>query len=52
MRHCETAGLHHISGKAMYYPQMYKQWALFLGEAGIATEQEIPDLIKRAEEVA
>lgn len=45
--YCEANGVHHIPGIAMYYPQMYRQWTLFL--EGFATEEEIPALIAKAE---
>lgn len=45
---CNAHGIKHIPGTAMYYPQMYRQWALFL--EGMVDEDEIPELIKRASE--
>lgn len=48
LRYCEEHGIKHIPGTAMYFPQMYKQWALFL--EGQVDEEEIPQLIKRASE--
>ena len=44
--YCEVHGIKHLPGTAMYYPQMYRQWALFL--EGLVKAEDIPDLIKRA----
>lgn len=44
--YCQEHGVKHIAGTSMYYPQMYRQWALFLD--GIVAKDEIPELIKRA----
>ena len=46
--YCQQHGIQHIPGTAMYYPQMYKQWALFL--EGVVSEEELPELIKKAAE--
>ncbi len=46
--YCQAKGIHYLPGTAMYYPQMYKQWSLFL--EGIVTEEELPDLIRRSDE--
>ena len=46
--HCAVHGIHHIPGVAMYYPQMYRQWELFLEQEGVA-KAEIPGLIAQAE---
>ncbi len=46
--YCNEKGIKHIPGTAMYYPQMYRQWALFL--EGLVNEDEIPELIKQASE--
>lgn len=43
---CQAEGIKHIPGTAMYYPQMYRQWALFL--EGLVEEKEIPELIRKA----
>lgn len=48
MDHCDEHGIKHIPGTAMYYPQMYRQWALFL--EGLVREEDIPGLIKQASE--
>ncbi|MEM9325121.1 MAG: shikimate dehydrogenase [Bacteroidota bacterium] len=39
---CQANDVHYVPGTAMYYPQMYKQWALFL--EGMVTEEELPAL--------
>jgi shikimate 5-dehydrogenase len=44
--HCNKNNLYLIEGLKMYYPQMYKQWAIFL--EGIVDEEEIPKLIAQA----
>jgi shikimate 5-dehydrogenase len=44
--YCSTHNIYLIEGLKMYYPQMYKQWALFL--EGIVAEEEIPKLIAQA----
>ncbi|MDW3194948.1 MAG: hypothetical protein R8G66_21430 [Cytophagales bacterium] len=46
MGHCQAKGIKHIPGTAMYYPQMYRQWALFL--AGLVNVEDIPGLIEQA----
>ena len=46
--YCEQNGKYHIKGFDMYYPQMYKQWELFLD--GIVEPSRIPELIAQAEE--
>lgn len=48
MNYCEENGIKHIPGTAMYYPQMYRQWGLFL--QGLVKEGEIPELIRQASE--
>lgn len=48
-QHCDQHGVRHISGYAMYYPQMYEQWSLFL--EGIAEKEKIPDLIANANKI-
>jgi shikimate 5-dehydrogenase len=50
-RYCVEHSLHHIDGKKMYYPQMYRQWELFLGAGGVqVTKEDIPRLIAQAEQ--
>lgn len=46
MDFCQAKGIKHIPGTDMYYPQMYRQWALFL--EGIVKPEDIPALIKQA----
>lgn len=46
--YCDEHNIKHIPGTSMYYPQMYRQWTLFLD--GLVNEEEIPGLIKRASE--
>merc|ERR1712086_17574 len=45
--HCETMGIVHIPGTAMYMPQMRLQWGLFLD--GIVHEDEVESLLARAD---
>lgn len=45
--YCRENAIAFIPGTAMYYPQMYKQWALFL--AGYVSPDELPALISQAE---
>lgn len=45
--YCRTNDIYFIEGTKMYYPQMYKQWSLFL--EGIVDEADIPRLIAEAE---
>ena len=45
--HCETMGIVHIPGTAMYMPQMRLQWGLFLDE--IVPKDEIEMLLMRAD---
>lgn len=45
--YCKQNGVVHIPGTAMYYPQMYRQWALFLN--GYVAPEQIPGLIAQAE---
>lgn len=44
--YCVANSIRHIPGTEMYYPQMYRQWALFL--QGLVEEDEIPALIRKA----
>ncbi len=48
MDYCALHGIRYIPGTEMYYPQMYRQWALFLD--GLVREEEIPELIRKASE--
>lgn len=48
MDYCTDHGIRHIPGTAMYYPQMYRQWALFLD--GLVNAEDIPALIAQASE--
>jgi shikimate dehydrogenase len=45
--YCKENGIAYIPGTAMYYPQMYKQWALFLRE--YVAPDALPKLISQAE---
>eukprot|EP01062_Namystynia_karyoxenos_P003051 TRINITY_DN11070_c0_g1_i1.p1 TRINITY_DN11070_c0_g1~~TRINITY_DN11070_c0_g1_i1.p1 ORF type:complete len:357 (+),score=83.02 TRINITY_DN11070_c0_g1_i1:91-1071(+) len=45
--YCVEHGIHHIPGTAMYYPQMYRQWGMFL--EGLAQQADIPRLIANAD---
>jgi shikimate dehydrogenase len=45
--YCKENSIAYIPGTAMYYPQMYKQWALFLRE--YVSEDELPKLVTQAE---
>lgn len=47
-QYCDENNITHISGMAMYYPQMEAQWKLFLGPLGIAADM-VPVLLKEAE---
>ncbi len=47
--YCKKKGVFYILGAEMYYPQMYRQWELFLN--GIARKDEIPELISKAEKL-
>lgn len=49
-RYCEENNICHLPGTAMYYPQMYKQWTLFL-EDHIDTDK-LPEQIAEAEKLA
>ena len=46
-KYCEERHVHYIPGTAMYYPQMYKQWAIFLKDH--VNYDELPELISLAE---
>lgn len=46
-KYCEEKHIHYIPGTAMYYPQMYKQWSLFLKDH--VNYDELPELISQAE---
>ncbi len=48
--YCRNHNILHIPGTEMYYPQMYKQWALFL--KGNINEKDLPELIAKAERLA
>lgn len=48
-KYCEKNEVFYIPGTEMYYPQMYRQWELFL--KGIARREEIPELISMAEKL-
>lgn len=41
--YCQENRIYYLPGTTMYYPQMYKQWALFLKE--YVNEKELPELI-------
>lgn len=45
-KYCWQHNIDYISGSEMYYPQMYKQWELFLD--GIVAKNRIPKLINKA----
>lgn len=46
-KYCEEKHIFYIPGTDMYYPQMYKQWAIFLKEH--VNYDELPGLISLAE---
>ena len=46
-KYCEEAHIFYIPGTEMYYPQMYKQWAIFLKE--YVKYDDLPKLISMAE---
>lgn len=46
-KYCEEKSIYYIPGTAMYYPQMYKQWAIFL--RGHVNFDELHELILMAE---
>lgn len=45
--YCSENNIAYIPGRAMYYPQMYRQWALFLRD--YISPDQLPDLIAQAE---
>jgi shikimate dehydrogenase len=45
--YCKENNIAYIPGTAMYYPQMYRQWALFLKD--YVTPDQLPSLIAQAE---
>ncbi|QHT70217.1 shikimate dehydrogenase [Rhodocytophaga rosea] len=45
--YCKENNIAYIPGTAMYYPQMYRQWALFLKD--YVSANQIPSLITQAE---
>jgi shikimate dehydrogenase len=54
LEYCRQNGIAHIPGTAMYYPQMYRQWELFLSalpESQLRVS-DLPSLIARAEGLA
>lgn len=46
-KYCEEKHINYIPGTAMYYPQMYKQWSIFLKDH--VNYDELPGLISLAE---
>src|SRR5690606_22738382 len=46
-KYCEERHIHYIPGTAMYYPQMYKQWAIFLKD--YVKYDDLPKLISLAD---
>lgn len=44
--YCDQSGIYYLPGTDMYYPQMYKQWALFL--KGQVNESDLSELIDEA----
>jgi shikimate dehydrogenase len=50
--YCLINGVYLIKGTAMYYPQMVAQWSLFLEGVVPTIREQLPSLIKLAEERA
>jgi hypothetical protein len=49
---CAERNILHIPGIDMYYPQMYRQWELFMANFPECNNVEWPTMIKKAENMA
>lgn len=50
--YCSANNIYHIKGTAMYYPQMYAQWSLFLDGIVPSVEKNIATWIQIAENLS
>lgn len=50
--YCSANNIYHIKGTAMYYPQMYAQWSLFLEGLVPSVEENIASWIQMAENLS
>jgi hypothetical protein len=50
--YCAAKNIYHIKGTAMYYPQMYAQWSLFLEGIVPSVEKNIATWIQMAENLS
>ncbi len=49
---CAERNILHIPGTDMYYPQMYRQWELFMANFPECNNVDWPSMIKNAEDMA